>query len=337
MYLTLLDENMKEVKTKYKNKPFFIFLSLTNTCNANCVFCDVRCNEKLLCSVDVYKLIDELAELGTKYLHFTGGGEPFTDSKIIDYMQYATSKGMNIVFITNGFLLKSQIDKLVNMNLKAIFVSLDSCFPKVHNSLRRTENLFENAVEGINELKRKLPNVKVNLNHVVNSQNIDFFEGFIKLKESVNFDYLNPIVIKDCEELTPSKEQICDFNNKKSYYLDLLRQYGLNLLCQSLDIFDSEIKLNGARTQNQDMRCLFANFTAFIDCPTGKVYPCDCSIHCDRNLYCLGSLHEETFKNIWAGQKRADLLNMLNKGELNCKIKCDEANCIFNRNIVKEG
>ncbi len=336
MYLSLLNENINKVKEEYKDKPFFVYLSLTNVCNANCVFCDVRQNKEKLCSIDVYKLIDEFADLGTKYIHFTGGGEPFMDNNIISYMQYASSKGLEIIFITNGFLLKNQINKLVNVNLKAVFVSIDSSDPKVHNKLRRTNNLFENAANGINELKKIKPLVKINLNHVINSENIDYFEDFIKLKEKINFDFINPILIKDCKELTPTKEQVVAFNESKQHYLDLIKKYNISLLCENLNIFNENIDENGARLQNDDMRCFFANFAAFIDGPTGLVYPCDCSIHRDRILYCLGDLHKASFKEIWNDKKRKQLLVELNNGKLNCKAKCDESNCIFNRCYLKE-
>ena len=118
MYLSLLNENISNVKEKYFNKPFFVFLSLTNICNANCVFCDVRSNKNLLCSIDVYKLIDELSLMGTKYIHFTGGGEPFTDKNIINYMEYASNKDINIIFITNGYLLNQYVDKFININIE---------------------------------------------------------------------------------------------------------------------------------------------------------------------------------------------------------------------------
>lgn len=332
MYLSLLDEEIKDIKDKYENKPFFVFLSLTNTCNANCVFCDVRTNEKMLCDIDVYKLIDELVELGTKYIHFTGGGEPLTDKNIFKYMEYASKKGLNIIFISNGYLLnEANIIKLSNYNIKAVFISIDSYNACVHNRLRKVNSLFENATKGINILKEYIPGVKINLNHVLNKDNIDDFDKFIDLKLKYDFDSINPILIKDCPELTPTKKQIENFKCKTKNYIEKLQQNKVSLLCESLNLFDDGIDDKGNRGQNIDMRCMLANFCAFIDAPTGKVYPCDCSIHRDRKLYCLGNLNEDSFKSIWEGEKRANLVSMLNNGELPCKSMCDESNCLFNK------
>ena len=104
MYLKLIEETPKEILSYYE-KPFYVYLSLSNLCNANCVFCDVRTNKEKKCNIDVFKLIDELSDLGTKYIHFTGGGEPFINDDILKYMDYCTKKGLNIIFISNGYNL----------------------------------------------------------------------------------------------------------------------------------------------------------------------------------------------------------------------------------------
>lgn len=336
MYLSLINENIEEIKTDYVNKPFFVFLSLTNTCNANCVFCDVRTNKKLLCDIDVYKLIDELVELGTKYIHFTGGGEPFTDNKILEYMEYASNRGISIVFISNGYLLdEEKVQLLAKRHVKIVILSLDSCKSEIHNSLRRVDGLFERTVTSINLLKKYIPNVQINLNHVLNKENIDDFENFIKLKDLYDFDCINPILIKDCPELTPTDLQINQFNKKKQLYIKLMQEKNIKLLSGSLNIFEERIDERGNREQNEDMRCVFANYCAFIDCPTGLVYPCDCSIHRDRVVYCIGDLHINSFTEIWNGDRRLQLINKLNCGSLSCKKMCDEANCLFNRNYFK--
>ena len=87
MYLKLFEEDLLEI-FDYYDKPFYVFLSLSNLCNANCVFCDVRSNKLKKNSINVYELIDELSKMGTRYIHFTGGGEPFFDESIFDYFDY---------------------------------------------------------------------------------------------------------------------------------------------------------------------------------------------------------------------------------------------------------
>ncbi|MBQ2870132.1 radical SAM protein, partial [bacterium] len=126
MYLKLLKEKKQDL-LKFYDKPYYAYLSLSNLCNANCVFCDVRENKENNCSIDVFKLIDELSLLGTKYIHFTGGGEPFINDDIFKYIEYATKKGIHINVISNGLNLdEEKIKKIATYDINAVFFSIDS-------------------------------------------------------------------------------------------------------------------------------------------------------------------------------------------------------------------
>ena len=256
---------------------------------------------------------------------------------IFEYLEYANNLGIKIVLISNGYNLNEEkIKRLSNLNIVAFFFSIDSCKKEIHDSLRGIKGLFEKATENINILKKYMPNTKVVLNHVINSKNISDFLEFIKMKERVNFDYINPIIIKDCERLFPSKSQIENYKKNIELFKDTAKYYDIEFLCQDIDFFKSDVQDNGDREYNTLARCVYPSFCSFIDCPTGLVYPCDCSIHRDRELYCIGSLHDNTFKEIWNGEKRKNLKKLLYRGMLDCPLKCDEANCLFNKNYFKK-
>ena len=335
MYLKLLEENQEEIINQY-GKPFYVYLSLSNLCNANCVFCDVRENVEKECSIDVTKLIDQLADLDTKYIQFTGGGEPFINNDIIKYMDYCTKKGINIIFISNGYNLNEEIIKEISKyRIKAVFFSIDSHDKDIHDGLRRLPGLWTKVTNNINLIKEYMPDVKITINHVLNKDNIDDFDKFMKLKEVYDFDYINPLVIKDCEELFFSSQQIEDYNQRLSEYYSLAKELGIEFLCDDIDFFKKDVSQYGDRERNSDLRCVFPSYCAFVDGPTGFVYPCDCSIHRDRNIYKIEELKNETMEEIWNGEKRKVLTKKLLNSELDCKTKCDEANCQFNYNYFK--
>lgn len=335
MYLKLIKEKPNEL-LKYYDKPFYVYLSLSNLCNANCVFCDVRINKEKKCKIDVKKTIDELANLGTQYIHFTGGGEPFINDDIFEYLEYCSNKGININFISNGLNLnEAKIMKLSNYKINAVFFSIDSHNPETHDNLRRVDGIWNKVTTNINLIKKYLPNVKIVINHVLNKNNIDFFENFIKLKNHFNFDYINPIVIKDCDELFFTEEQILTYNLNLEKYYKVAKELGIEFLSDNIDYFCKNVSCFGDRDTNKDLRCVYPSFCAFIDCPTGFVYPCDCSIHRDRNIYKIGDLKIQTFDEVWNGSKRNELKQKLINSELNCKTKCDEANCQFNKCYLK--
>lgn len=107
MYLKLIKEKPLDLLKCYE-KPYYVYLSLSNLCNANCVFCDVNTNKEKKCGIDIISLIDELSDLGTKYIHFTGGGEPFINDDIFKYLEYCTKKGILINLISNGLNLNEE-------------------------------------------------------------------------------------------------------------------------------------------------------------------------------------------------------------------------------------
>ena len=336
MYLKLLKEKPQEILSYYE-KPFYVYLSLSNLCNANCVFCDIKTNKEKKGNINIYKLIDELKELGTKYIHFTGGGEPFINDDILKYMEYCTENRINIIFISNGYNLdEDKIKKIANFNIKAIFFSIDSYDSSIHDSLRRLPGLWNKVTNNINLIKKYMPDVKITLNHVLNKNNIDDFDKFILMKRKFNFDYINPIVIKDCEELFFSNKQILNYNKNLNYYYLLANTLGVDFLCDDINFFNKNVSLQGDRTNNNDLRCIYPSFCSFVDAPTGFVYPCDCSIHRDRTIYKIGDLNRQTMSEIWKGEERKILKDKLLNSQLSCKTKCDEANCQFNYCYFKE-
>jgi radical SAM protein with 4Fe4S-binding SPASM domain len=330
MYLKLISDNENDIFQNY-GKPYYVYISLSNICNANCQFCGVRKNKEKTNKLDIKKVIDELSELGTKYIHFTGGGEPFINNDIVEYIEYANSKQIKVVFISNGLALNEEIIKKIAPGIAFCFFSIDSHRADIHNDLRRTENLFETATHNINLIKKYNAEIKIVLNHVVNTKNIDDFYKFIKMKSIVDFDFINPIVVKDMPSLFPAEQQIKKYNDNVNFYNDLAEKYQIYFLGNGLNIFND----NGDRNANDDIKCVYPSFCAFIDCPTGNVYPCDCSMWRDPELYKIGNLLNNRFADVWQSDKKHLIQGMLSANKLECVKKCDESNCLFNRRYKK--
>ena len=238
--------------------------------------------------------------------------------------------------ITNGLNLNEEkIKKLSQYNINSIFFSIDSHLSEIHDDLRRVNGLWRIVTNNINLIKKYMPNVKIVINHVLNKENISDFDKFIQLKKNYNFDYINPLIIKDCDELFFSEQQIEVYNEKLQFYIELAKSLNVEFLCDNIDFFKKNVSCNGDRMINLDLKCIYPSYCVFVDAPSGFVYPCDCSIHRDRKLYKIGDLHKESFKEIWNGEKRKLLQEKLLNSELDCKTKCDEANCQFNKKYFK--
>ncbi len=334
MYIKLLDENVEEIK-KCEMKPFYNFISLSNLCNANCMFCDVHEKKEILCSLDVYDLLNQLKDMGANYVHFTGGGEPFANKNILSYFEYATKLNLKIIFITNGYALNEKIiEELEKYNIKAIFFSIDSHRAEIHNRIRGVDGIFDKARNSIKLIKKKYPRIKIVINHVLTKENIDSLKEFIKLKEKVDFDYLNPIIVKECPEYYFSNEQILNYKDSISEIKKLVNEYNISFLYDDIDFFKKNEFLNdGSDLSKNEVKCFFPSYCSFVDCVTGNVYPCDCSVHRDENFYSLGNLKKHPFKEIWCSSRACQLREMVKNYSCSCKVKCDCANVLFNKRI----
>lgn len=328
MYIKLFDE----ILNLDKNIPFYNYISISNICNANCKFCDVHEKKEINTSINVINLLNDLSNSGAKYVHFTGGGEPLANNEINKYFEFATLLGLNIVFITNGFFLTDeQIDKLGNYNIKAIFFSVDSHISRVHDETRSVKGLFEKATNAINKIKLKYPNIKIIINHVLNQENILYLNEFIKMSNKIKYDYLNPIIIKECPEFYFTNDQIEEYNKSINKIKDLLQQTNIELLYDDINYFEKNKYLSdGSDLRKDDIKCQVLNFCTFIDCVTGNVYPCDCSVHRDYDYYCIGNIKENSIIEIFNSKKAKSLRKEL-IGYSKCKSKCDYANMYLNK------
>ena len=330
MYYKLFPEI---IDLKPKN-PIYYFVSVSNKCNANCKFCDIHEKKEVNTKVDIKELLKNLKDNGAKYVHFTGGGEPLANKEIYDYFEYATNLGLEIVFITNGYFLTSDIiETLGNYNIKAIFFSIDSYNPKTHDETRGVKGIFNRATSAINLIKSKYPNIKIVINQVLNSSNIDDVLEFIKLSDSVKYDYFNPIIVKECPEYYFSNEQIARYNSRLKTLIELMKDHNIELLYDSADYFEEGTYLDdGTDLRKNDISCNILSYCSFIDCVSGNVYPCDCSVHRDENYYSIGNVIDSNIDEIINSEKVKKLRKEL-KGFSKCKGKCDYANVFLNKKI----
>lgn len=335
MYLKLFKENIEEIK-KYKNRPFYTYISISNLCNANCMFCDIHEKKEVYCSLDVYDLLDQLKEMGTKYIHFNGGGEPFVNKDILKYFEYATKLNLNIIFTTNGYALNENIIKRFReYNVKAILFSIDSYKAEIHNKIRGVKGIFEKATNNIKIIKKICPDIKIVINHVLNNKNIDSIKEFIHLKKELPYDFINPIVVKECPEYYFSDKQVKNYNISLKEIKDLMKENNVFCLYDDMEYFKEEMYENdGSDFSKNKVPCFCLQYCSFIDCVSGNVYPCDCSVHRDENYYSLGNLKEHSFKEIWESERANYLKDVLSSEVSNCKSKCDYANVMFNERVV---
>ncbi|MFH1641600.1 MAG: radical SAM protein [Nanoarchaeota archaeon] len=134
--------------------PLRIEIHPTNRCNNNCVFCWVyspliKKNTRKggfvkheLNYWDIKTLIDKFADMGTKIVLISGGGEPLLYPNIVDLISYIKSKGLSCTLNTNFTMMNKEIIR------KLVDIGLDNLIASIHAGDAKTYALLhQNKVE----------------------------------------------------------------------------------------------------------------------------------------------------------------------------------------------
>jgi len=138
-----------------------LFWESTIKCNLTCAHCRrVEGDEAVssdMSTEQARSIIDQLADLGQEQgfmpvLVFSGG-EPLCRGDIFELIEYAKQKQLQIALASNGTLIdQPKADKIKQVGVQRVSISLDGATADVHNKLRQLEGSFEDAVAGIGHL-----------------------------------------------------------------------------------------------------------------------------------------------------------------------------------------
>lgn len=126
--------------------------NITKRCNLKCKHCYIGAEDKAfegeLKTEEALALVDDLGEMGTPVLLFSGG-EPIIRGDFFELGARASDLKIRAVVSTNGTLITPQVaEKMLASGFKYVGVSIDG-LPDVHNEFRGVPNSFERSMKGI--------------------------------------------------------------------------------------------------------------------------------------------------------------------------------------------
>lgn len=295
--------------------PICVELDVTNKCNFKCPHCaGFRDNQVELDSNFGFKIIKQLKEFGVKGIIFTGGGEPLCHSRILDFLAFTSSLGLEIGFITNGSLVSDKSFKLVSM-CDWIRVSLDSSNKKEFKKLHGVD-MFEQTIKNISELTKakKTSNSKcvIGLAFLIDNYLKNNMDKMVLLSKSLGVDYaqFRPFHYGKTKITEKEMEKLKVYNTFNFKVLYSKHKYTYLFEKRPYDI------------------CYGHHFTTTI-CADGKVYLC-CHLRANPR-YCLGDLKKESFRKIWSSKQRKKVYENIDFKDCPPVCRCDP----FNRILFK--
>jgi len=306
--------------------PEHVVIDPTNRCDNNCIGCWTR--SPLLGDTganDAWKnqqmetgrlltLIDELAELGTKRIRFTGGGEPFLHPGILKGLAKTKEHGL-ITAVTTNFsaLNEKQVMELSEIGVDELTISLWAGTPEVYSRSHpnKTAQTFDRIKRLIKVLSANKPaSSKIILANVIFSMNFMETREMLDFALDVGADGIYYTVIDSVQPKTEGlllqedqlpilEDHILQVKDK----VDGLNANGNSFLLDNFDGFMRRFQSLGATTGNYDKIAVeeIPCYIGWIFCrilPNGDVSPC-----CRGVDLPMGNLENTGFAEIWNSKK----------------------------------
>jgi radical SAM protein with 4Fe4S-binding SPASM domain len=133
--------------------PLIVSYAVTKACNLRCLHCHVEAREAMANELNLkeaIRAIDEMANLGTEALIFSGGEPLLRKEFVLTLAEYCVDAGIIPAMLTNGVLLNHKVAwELKDAGIMAVGIPIDSSVPERHDKLRNVPGTFEKAVNAI--------------------------------------------------------------------------------------------------------------------------------------------------------------------------------------------
>ena len=264
-----------------RRAPLYAGLLLTPRCNLNCVYCfpdsPHRGHENELSRQKIFDLIDELYDMGTRYIALLGG-EPLLREDFDDIVEYLVQKKIIIEVITNGYFTRQKIDALKKVHF--VCHSLDGNQADMEKN--RGPGSYKKIMESLDLCRDN--NIAVQMRTVFNKNNINSLDYLANLarRRKTTLGVCEQAVIK-----ARDKEYALTTVELKQFWMSV-RQYkqGGYPLDKTLSQIERMINLPTEIPMDRIFRksdvipsnlsykqCHISNGHVFID-SNGLMYPC---------------------------------------------------------------
>jgi len=307
--------------------PIHIRIKPTNVCNHNCKYCAYKSDSlqlgkdmKVKDSIPKDKMIEiiqDLEEISTKAITFSGGGDPFCYPYLLEIVQIISKTNIEFASLTNGSKLSGEISDIFANNAKWIRISMDGWDDHSYKFYRGVSGKeYTKIMKNIENFKKIGGNCYLGISIIVDNHNSSHIFEMIKRLKNVGVDSVkvSPCIIDNDGEK----------NNEyhKSIFATVKEQVTQSiegLSDNNFEIYDSYHELEGKFNKYYNW-CPYLQILPVIGADM-MIYSCqDKAYNLDSGV--IGSIKDKTFKEFWFSDKN-------NFFSIDPSIKCNH-HCVSN-------
>jgi cyclic pyranopterin phosphate synthase len=297
--------------------PLHVRIEPTEACNFKCGFCYFHDEGKRAelpfmeftgrhsLELDrLLSLIDELAELGTRAVSFTGAGEPLVFPRMELVLNRIRQRGMRFAVTSN--LAMKMSESLVESLAGGAWLrwSLNAgtagTFRRIHNPRGSdAEGAFQRAQENVRRIdaarkRLELP-LSFNASYVVTEINQEDVLPAARLAREMGVDSLSfrPELPFDRQDDFLQYSQAIERDIEKAKSELESETFRIHMNVERLE----DVQKLG----DPELVCFYSNHTTYV-AANGDVFPC-CYTRMDRH-YAMGNILKTSFKELWVSEER---------------------------------
>lgn len=326
------------IDRKVYTGPWHVQVDLTNECNNDCIACwcnspligdkgmDSETRSKSLSKETVLRLIEDLDNMGTRTIYFTGGGEPFMHPHILDFMRVIKKRNIHLDMSTNFTLVTKKIaEELVELGIDHMNLSLWAATPETYavqhpNKTTDTFRHMTEVIDHIGDLKtwRGLNSPALCMYNVINRENYFEVAEMLEYAYAHRMNYISFVPVDTVPDCTDSigltEEHLKSLAGQIEQFPSLMekfsRQYNHQVGISHIDTFAARVQSSTAESAEYDagllqtMPSCYAGWSFARILANGDVNSCLKSFKIP-----VGNIHEKSIKEIWFGEKQQEFRN----------------------------
>lgn len=288
--------------------PVNVRIKPTNACNHNCWYCAYRA-ENLQLGQDMnlkdyiprekmLEIIHDLVAMGVKAVTFSGGGDPFCYSHLLEAARKLAESPIKFAALTNGSRLTGEVAEVFARHATWLRVSMDGWDDASYREYRSCpDGEFTRIIQNMEQFKKLNGPCYLGVCIVVDNRNCHHLYDLIKLLHETG---VNSVKVSPCIVSNSGSENNEYHNRIFATVKEQTKRAIAEFADYDFEIFDSYHTQLETFAKNYNW-CPYLQITPVIGADL-NVYSChDKAYNLEEGL--LGSIKETGFRELWLSDK----------------------------------